>query len=448
MKTIKKTEIAWIILAALLVLPNVCLAEGEWAQTGSHIYSTNTGHVGIGTTNPTEKLTISNGNLELKGSEGLTALKLIDGGTGDPGYAQFLYNGTVVIQVGAGNGGTYFNYGNVGIGTTHPTAALDVAGIIRANGRIQVNTSDIGFLATIDNPISPPDTAQTLISILKKNTLENGDHNQLRLGFYANDDGGGSPDKRFFTSIEAVVENPNNSTREAGLRFLTSKAGSELERMRINGNGNVGIGTANPSRKLHIVSETAYDYPLLLQAPATPAIQFVDNTAGTVGYIGGGASGFLTGGGGYGLTIRSEGYGIYFGANRSASTHMAILSSGNVGIGTTDPHSKLAVNGTITAKEVRVTEMGWSDFVFEDTYELPSLDSVESYIKKHKHLPDIPSAKKVEQQGLAVSEMLAKQMQKIEEMTLYLIELKKGNEALKAKNAELEKRLAKLEAGG
>lgn len=70
--------------------------------------------------------------------------------------------------------------------------------------------------------------------------------------------------------------------------------------------GNVGIGTASPSRKLHIVSGTAYDYPLLLQAPTTPAIQFIDNTAGTVGYIGGGASGFLTGGGGYGLTIRSE----------------------------------------------------------------------------------------------------------------------------------------------
>jgi len=119
--------------------------------------------------------------------------------------------------------------------------------------------------------------------------------------------------------------------------------------------------------------------------------------------------------------------------------------TGNVGIGTTSPQSKLAVNGTITAKEIKV-ESGWSDFVFDETYALASLDEVESFIHENKHLPDIPSAKQVEQQGLEVSEMLAKQMQKIEELTLYLIELKKGNEALKAKNTELEKRLAKFRA--
>ena len=96
-----------------------------------------------------------------------------------------------------------------------------------------------------------------------------------------------------------------------------------------------------------------------------------------------------------------------------------------------------------SAKEIKV-ESGWSDFVFEDNYELPSLNSVESYIKKNKHLPDVPSAKEVVQTGLAVSEMLAKQMQKIEEMTLYLIQLKKENDLLRKIVAGQDKQLASL----
>jgi len=112
-------------------------------------------------------------------------------------------------------------------------------------------------------------------------------------------------------------------------------------------------------------------------------------------------------------------------------------SGGNVGIGTNTPQSKLTVNGTITAKEIKV-ESGWSDFVFEETCDLPSLNSVESYIKRNGHLPDIPSANEVEQQGLSVSEMLAKQMQKIEEMTLYLIQQKKENDRLKERVVMLE----------
>jgi len=112
---------------------------------------------------------------------------------------------------------------------------------------------------------------------------------------------------------------------------------------------------------------------------------------------------------------------------------------GRLGIGVAKPQTELAVNGIITSKEVIVTADGWSDFVFQHNYNLPPIDFVESYISVHKHLPDIPSAREVEQQGLAVSEMLAKQMQKIEELTLYVIELKKENNRLRAKFADQEK---------
>jgi len=117
-----------------------------------------------------------------------------------------------------------------------------------------------------------------------------------------------------------------------------------------------------------------------------------------------------------------------------------VNNDANVGVGTTAPQSKFAVNGTITAKEVKVTQTGWSDYVFAENYRLLPLDELETYISKEKHLPDIPTAQEVEEEGLEVAGMLTKQMQKIEELSLYLIQLKKENEELKKRITALEER--------
>lgn len=112
----------------------------------------------------------------------------------------------------------------------------------------------------------------------------------------------------------------------------------------------------------------------------------------------------------------------------NSSTNKSLLyvrQSGNVGIGTPNPQSLLAVNGTITATRVKVTQNGWADFVFQPSYQLPSLAEVETFIRHNKHLAGIPSETDVKTNGLDVGEMQVKLLQKIEELTLYMIDLNK-----------------------
>ncbi|TJZ49893.1 hypothetical protein FAZ15_21970 [Sphingobacterium olei] len=106
-------------------------------------------------------------------------------------------------------------------------------------------------------------------------------------------------------------------------------------------------------------------------------------------------------------------------------------NAGFVGIGTTSPREKLSVNGNIRAKEIKVEASPWPDYVFESDYSLLSLEELESYIQKNKHLPDIPKAEEAEKDGVSLGEMNRLLLKKIEELTLYLIDMKKEIEELK-----------------
>jgi len=135
--------------------------------------------------------------------------------------------------------------------------------------------------------------------------------------------------------------------------------------------------------------------------------------AGAIMFYGnGGAMDFLISGYSSGIDTNVE-----WGA-----TKMRILRNGNIGIGTTTPTEKLSVNGTIRSKEVLVESTPWPDYVFTDTYKLNSLSEVSTFISENGHLPNIPTAKEVKENGIKLGEMNAKLLEKIEELTLYLIE--------------------------
>lgn len=118
-------------------------------------------------------------------------------------------------------------------------------------------------------------------------------------------------------------------------------------------------------------------------------------------------------------------------------------------------NGNMTVNGTITCKnELNVVELNSknirtnditvdmnnaADYVFEDNYDLKSLNEVESYVKANKHLPGVPSAAEMAENGMSVSEMSNLLLEKVEELTLHMIELQKENQALKAKVESLEK---------
>jgi len=157
----------------------------------------------------------------------------------------------------------------------------------------------------------------------------------------------------------------------------------------------------------------------------------------------GGINNTNEGWGEYGIEYNGAAGGLNFwkpyGNSYNAAVKNWILflkDDGRVGIGTKDLTDgyKLTVKGGINAQEVLVTvTAGGADFVFDKGFKLQSLPELENYVTANKHLPDIPSAKEMEKTGLKMGEFQIKLLQKVEELTLYVIKQQKEIEELKTK---------------
>jgi hypothetical protein len=205
-------------------------------------------------------------------------------------------------------------------------------------------------------------------------------------------------------------------------------AGTDRNGITINSGGNVGIGTSTPAEKLHVIGNALLNGSLLLRGGGHLVVQFrnsdsaMDQRFSEIAESSGVIT-FRTLNDGY--TEASDWLRVFRSTGSYNIDRITFPSSANVGIGTTNPAHKLAVNGTIKAKEVIVETTGWSDYVFADDYALAPLTEVEAHIKEHKHLPGIPSAAQVAEQGVSVGEMQAKLLAKIEELTLHQIQQEK-----------------------
>ncbi len=231
-------------------------------------------------------------------------------------------------------------------------------------------------------------------------------------------------------------------------------------------NGKVGIGTTSPSSTFHVTASlvnnpvvtiantntTANSFAYGLKVIGSNATNNYGQAASYASYVqGGNATWFgaydvtsygqyIQGGSTSGMGSYSFGLYVVPGGASTGGKSYAACFMGNVLINKswqTNSAYKLDVDGKVRANEVVVNTNG-SDFVFSDDYTLLSLGELERYVTKEKHLPDIPSASEMQNEGVGVGALQTKLLQKVEELTLYVIAQDKRIEKLEKENAELK----------
>ena len=354
------------------------------------------GNVGIGTTIPAVKL-------DVKGTQNNTITSI-------NAIAKFLGN-DVGIHIGSLAGiPTYGSWiqsmresdnlsfpislnplgGNVGIGTITPAEKLDISGgniqITNANATLKLNGANVGMIT-----FSSPNGAGTISTY---------NDNSLRFG--------------------------------AEMNAATSQ-------LVIKDGGNIGIGTTTPAVKLDVNGRGVFGDMLSSRDSYgnTLTVANKSNEATSLFLWQGGV-----GSGHIGFRPNDNNLYIVNSLSDGAITNPAAIvltSNGNVGIGTANPAYKLDVLGTIRAQEVLVDMNGVPDYVFAKDYKLRSIEQVSTYVQQNHHLPEIPSAAEMQQNGVSLNTMQLQLLKKVEELTLYAIEQQKEIQALKEEMRQMKK---------
>ena len=348
------------------------------------------GLVGIGVAEPEERLEVA-GNI--KATENLLAngFQVINGNI----------SSTLRVSENA------FVDGFVGVGTSSPAEKLEVAGNIKANG----NLMGVGIRAE--------DGVITKSMNIGENLVVNGN-----LGI-----GVADPEEKLDIAGNLKISGfaDANQISATGMTTATLQVN---ETMTVNDlalfNGKIGIGVNNPTEALQVNGNIKATGNLTANAVNTESLNTNDaQVDGNLNVTGNIKAGIIEA-----TEIRTPNQQ----SGQLSISKLSVNSTRNIPDGYV-----MAVDGKMLATRVEVfAPENWPDYVFEKDYHLRPLEEVESYVQKHGHLPEVPSAKAMQQGGYSVATMDASLLEKIEELTLYMIELKKENQGLKNRIQQLE----------
>ncbi len=297
--------------------------------------------------------------------------------------------------------------GNVGVGIINPEANLDVVG----NGRFStgiLTSAENSFEKVFSSAVDFENTIANSAVDIRLGNLSFWGYIEIEItGTWSHQSTGGK-----LTKIYAVGTNPNNNIYINESR-VSDAMGTIPDNISL---GNFSWDSANDCFKIpisHTVS-THNNYTIKIK-------MFTH---------GGGAKAVYSNmsiGPNYSLPALPRNY-VYF--------------NNKLGVGTANPDELLTVKGKIHAEEIRIDlSVPVPDYVFANDYKLKTLDEVAAYIQKNKHLPEVPSAQEIKKEGLMLAEMNMILLKKMEEMTLYMIEMKKENDEIKKSITELKQHI-------